>query len=225
MTYIAIARMENYYEGSQERNTVATEIGSTPKRSDVTGEKSRASLMIRFWCFSCGSHSSQCKLHRWLQDSRVGFAIHCKAKGRKSESVIRLPYKIFRSDHTESRNEFITGINSVIRQSICYCRTRVCTKSSGQRCNPLTIFEKRSSSVPIFVFVNRELRPSSDYDSIPVAIPATPTVIPRTGTKNSLLFHIVSWDKNSISILILLNFTRYTGLRVDFLKREERERK
>jgi len=100
VTYIAIARMENYYEGSQERNTVATEIGSTPKRSDVTGEKSRASLMIRFWCFSCGSHSSQCKLHRWLQDSRVGFAIHCKAKGRKSESVIRLPYKIFRSDHT-----------------------------------------------------------------------------------------------------------------------------
>lgn len=48
VTYIAIARTENCYEGSQERNAVATEIGSTPKRNDVTGEKSHASLMIRF---------------------------------------------------------------------------------------------------------------------------------------------------------------------------------
>jgi len=49
-----------------------------------------------------------------LQVSRVNFVKHCEAKGRKSESVIRLLYKICRSDHTgdESRNEFITGINS-----------------------------------------------------------------------------------------------------------------
>jgi len=60
------------------------------------------------------SHSSQCKMHRRLQVSRVNFVKHCEAKGRKSESVIRLLYKICRSDHTgdESRNEFITGINS-----------------------------------------------------------------------------------------------------------------
>lgn len=50
------------------------------------------------------SHSSQCKMHRWLQVSRVSFAMHGKAKGRKSESVIRLLYKMCRSDHTVEMN-------------------------------------------------------------------------------------------------------------------------
>lgn len=133
-----------------------------------------------------------------------------------------MPYGSYRRN--ESRNEFITGINSAIRHSVCYCRTRVRAKSSERRRNPLTIFEKRSSSVPIFVFVNRELRPSSDYDSIPVAIPAALTVTPRTGTKNSLLrIHVVSRDKNSIAFMLLLNLARYTGA-VGPREREEKKR-
>lgn len=152
--------------------------------------------LVRLSFFTMQAASLAASLASYLRDALQSKRTEIRIGN--SITVQNMPLGSYRRN--ELRNEFITRINSAIRRSVCYCHTRVCTKSSGQRCNPLTIFEKRSSSVPIFVFVNRELRPSSDYDSIPVAIPTALTVTPRTDTKNSLLLHIVSWDKNSISL-------------------------
>lgn len=105
----------------------------------------------------------------------------------------------------------------------CYGHACVRTKSSEQR----TIFEKRTSSVPIFVLVNRELRLSSDYDSIPVAIPAAaPTVIPwGMYQKSAVALHFHRRDVNQLSLVHLTLRNLGWSARIKLSEKKEEKRK
>lgn len=184
MACIAIAEMENWHKSLAKKKHRSAQWRLAVRQSAAMWQRKRAvnHWWLAFWWRAYrASHSyrdARCNIV--FAAGRPPDAPSRQAwRGRKSHSdVIRsscITYAARKSPCPDYAveihcHEFVNGNKFGVREKRVIVEHAKSSKIAV--CNPLTIFaqEKRTSSMPIFVLVSRALRPSSDYNSIPIAI-------------------------------------------------------